>query len=471
MRMIDLCCGIGGIRRGFELAGGFKNVMSAEVDKYACETYKHLFGDDANNDVKDDAFKKVLRQTDYDVLLAGFPCQAFSRIGLLKGFQDTTKGTIFFEIAQIIQQTMPKVVFLENVENLVRHDKGRTFEIIINALEKELNYHVVGVNHDNDELTYEKSSFIRNTKNFGLPQNRPSVYIIAFSRDYYGEHLKDIPNELPKKGTKQIYRDLTEILESDVSAQFFMSAGYLRTLENHKARQKANGNGFGYRIVNERGNKKPIANTILATGGSGKERNLVYDPQNGLKYAGRMIAPKKTVINNKFIRTMTPTEWGKLQGFIGYGFMDENGIDHFSFPEKMSNQQKFKQFGNSVSIPVIEEMAVFIKQCVNLMTKDFSEKEKEQYKIPGAQKVIILKAQEWKKNNAKNLKIEKYYDLVKTVGVAREFAAEKVSKQLNISLVSAYKILKNMEKMNCISHEHGKYELEYVGEKLDAFMQ
>ena len=198
---------------------------------------------------------------------------------------------------------------------------------------------------------------------------------------------------------------------------------------------------------------------------------MVYDPQNGLKYAGRMIAPKKTVINNKFIRTMTPTEWGKLQGFIGYGFMDENGIDHFSFPEKMSNQQKFKQFGNSVSIPVIEEMAVFIKQCVNLMTKDFSEKEKEQYKIPGAQKVIILKAQEWKKNNAKNLKIEKYYDLVKTVGVAQEFAAEKVSKQLNISLVSAYKILKNMEKMNCISHEHGKYELEYVGEKLDAFMQ
>ena len=150
MRMIDLCCGIGGIRRGFELAGDFKNVMSAEVDKYACETYKHLFGDDPNNDVKDDAFKKILRQTDYDVLMAGFPCQTFSRIGLLKGFQDTTKGTIFFEIAQIIQQTMPKVVFLENVENLVSHDNGRTFEIIINTLEKELNYHVVGVNHNND---------------------------------------------------------------------------------------------------------------------------------------------------------------------------------------------------------------------------------------------------------------------------------------------------------------------------------
>lgn len=133
---------------------------------------------------------------------------------------------------------MPKVVFLENVENLVSHDNGRTFEIIINTLEKELNYHVVGVNHNNEELTYEKSSFIRNTKNFGLPQNRPRVYIIAFSREYYGKHLKKIPNELPKNSSKQIYQDLTDILESDVPAKFFMSSGYLKTLENHKARQK-----------------------------------------------------------------------------------------------------------------------------------------------------------------------------------------------------------------------------------------
>lgn len=470
MRMIDLCCGIGGIRRGFELAGDFENVMSAEIDKYACETYKHLFGDDANNDVKDDAFKMALRQVNYDVLLAGFPCQTFSRSGLLKGFRDTTKGTIFFEIAQIIQQTMPKVVFLENVENLVNHDEGQTFKIIINTLEKELNYHVVGVKHDNDEITYDKNSFIRNTKNFGLPQNRPRVYIVAFSRDYYGTHVKDIPNELPRGGNKKIYRDLTEILEAEVSAQFFLSAGYLETLENHKARQKKNGNGFGYRIANAPGNKILIANTILATGGSGKERNLIYDPKNGEKYAGKLIAPKRTAINNKFIRTMTPTEWGKLQGFIGYGFMDENNVDHFSFPKKMSNQQKFKQLGNSVSIPVIEEMAIFIKYCVDLMTNSFSKKEKEQYKIPGAQKVIILRAQEWIKNNSQELTIDKYCDFVRAVGVAQEFGVEKVSKQLNISVVSACRILRNMEKMNCISHEHGKYKLEYVGEKLDVIM-
>lgn len=98
------------------------------------------------------------------------------------------KGTIFFDIAEIIDRTMPKVVFLENVENLVSHNKGQTFRIIINTLENELNYHVIGVKkNDTGELEYDKKSFIRNTKNFGLPQNRPRVYIVAFSREYFGK--------------------------------------------------------------------------------------------------------------------------------------------------------------------------------------------------------------------------------------------------------------------------------------------
>ena len=94
MRMIDLCCGIGGIRKGFELAGGFINVLSAEKDEYACQTYEHLFGDNARNDITYEDFRKLVCRTDYDVLLAGFPCQTFSRIGLRKGFKDTTKGNI-----------------------------------------------------------------------------------------------------------------------------------------------------------------------------------------------------------------------------------------------------------------------------------------------------------------------------------------------------------------------------------------
>lgn len=168
MKTIDLCSGIGGIRRGFELAGDFENVLSAEKDEYACRTYQHLFGDDPRHDVTDEAFKDLVAQTRYDVLLAGFPCQAFSRIGLKQGFRDVTKGTIFFDIAEIIDRTMPKVVFLENVENLVSHNKGQTFRIIINTLENELNYHVIGVKkNDTGELEYDKKSFIRNTKNFG----------------------------------------------------------------------------------------------------------------------------------------------------------------------------------------------------------------------------------------------------------------------------------------------------------------
>ena len=306
MKTIDLCSGIGGIRRGFELAGDFENVLSAEKDEYACRTYQHLFGDDPRHDVTDEAFKDLVAQTRYDVLLAGFPCQAFSRIGLKQGFRDVTKGTIFFDIAEIIDRTMPKVVFLENVENLVSHNKGQTFRIIINTLENELNYHVIGVKkNDTGELEYDKKSFIRNTKNFGLPQNRPRVYIVAFSREYFGKHLNILPKETPIQGKKEIFHSVLDILDTTVPETFFLSSGYLETLEKHKARQKSNGNGFGYRIVNDASIVTPLAHTILAIGGSGKERNLIYDPVNGHDIVGKDVSGKKTPINAKCIRTKT----------------------------------------------------------------------------------------------------------------------------------------------------------------------
>ena len=378
MRTIDLCCGIGGIRRGFELAGGYENVLSAEIDDYACRTYEHLYGENPKNDVKSEDFKKKLKEVPYDVLLAGFPCQTFSRIGLKKGFKDTTKGTIFFDIVKIIEMTIPKVVFLENVENLVSHNGGETFKTIIYTLEKELNYHVVGVKHEkNGEISYNKKDFLRNTKDFGLPQNRPRTYIVAFSRDYFGIHLEKIPENLPEKSSKVIFNSVMDVLEKDVSANFFLAGGFLKTLEEHKARQKKNGNGFGYRIVNVPGAECCLSSTLLATGGSGKERNLIYDVENGKKYAGITVKGKKTPINEKYIRNMTPIEWGKLQGFIGYAFLDEKGKEGFSFPDQLSDQQKYEQLGNSVSIPVIEEMAVFIKKCLDVMEKEFSEEEKK----------------------------------------------------------------------------------------------
>ena len=370
-KTIDLCAGIGGIRRGFEMTGAFRNVLSAEIDLAAAATYKHLFGDDPINDLTSDDFKDRVVRTDYDVLLAGFPCQPFSRIGDQLGFRDTTRGTIFFDIADIISRTNPRAVFLENVENLVSHDKGNTIRTIIRTLEDELEYRVIGVTVDEDgNYVYSRSSLIRNTRNFGLPQNRPRVYIMAFSKRKYGRAIRLLPNHLPESSEELIYEDVDDILESVVDDKYYMASGYLETLKRHRARNHKKGNGFGYCVVNRSVCEHQVANTILATGGSGKERNLIYQPKAGV--AGRMIKGRKTPLNNEGIRTMTPVEWGRLQGFIGYAFV-EDGVDGFGFPDGLTDEQKYKQLGNSVSIPVIKSMAEFMLSCFDVLEEQQEE--------------------------------------------------------------------------------------------------
>lgn len=366
-KTIDLCAGIGGIRRGFEMTGKFTNVLSAEIDEYACKTYEHLFGENPKNDLTSEEFKQLAVQTEYDVLLAGFPCQTFSRVGQRLGFRDTTKGTIFFDIADIISRTNPRAVFLENVENLVSHDKGETLRRIVNTLEDELGYRIIGVTMDEDgSYVYSGKSFIRNSRNFGLPQNRPRVYIMAFSKKMYGDAVKVLSDELPTSGQKVIAEDLHSIIEPVVDDVYYMASGYWETLKKHKAREKSKGHGFGYVIVNSPEIEHPIASTILATGGSGRERNLIYQPKEGV--AGKTLPTKKTELNSEGIRVMTPTEWGRLQGFIGYAFLDEQGNETFSFPSDTTRTQQYKQFGNSVTIPVIEEMAHFMLDCFDKMT-------------------------------------------------------------------------------------------------------
>ena len=368
-KTIDLCAGIGGIRRGFELTGSFENVLSAEIDVSAALTYQHLFGEDPLNDLTSEEFKQKVVDTEYDVLLAGFPCQTFSIAGKKLGFRDTTKGTIFFEIADIISRTHPKAVFLENVENLVSHDKGKTLETIITTLEDELDYRVIGVSLDEDgSYVYTSKSFVRNSKNFGLPQNRPRAYIMAFSKKIYGDAVKMLTDDMPISSETIIARDLNDILETNVDDVYYMAQGYLDTLKRHKIREKAKGHGFGYIVVNSEGIEHPIANTILATGGSGKERNLIYQPKEGV--AGKLLPTKQTGLNDEGIRVMTPTEWGRLQGFIRYAFVDENGVDKFSFPAGTARAQQYKQFGNSVTIPVIEELAKFMLSCFEKMNSD-----------------------------------------------------------------------------------------------------
>ena len=235
-------------------------------------------------------------------------------------------------------------------------------------LENELKYKVIGVTATEGKgLTYTPKSFIRNSRDFGVPQNRPRTYIIGFDRERFRpERLERLPTELPTGRAERLYNDLNAVLESNVESRYYMASGYLDTLVKHRERQEGRGYGFGYRVVNETGIACPVANTLLATGGSGKERNLIYDPRDGI--AGTMVKTKKTPLNDRGIRVMTPTEWGRLQGFVNYAFVNDKGEDTFSFPEHMPDAQKYKQFGNSVTIPAIEEMARFILRCFDILT-------------------------------------------------------------------------------------------------------
>ena len=381
-KTIDLCAGIGGIRRGFEMTGKFINVLSSEIDKYACKTYEHLYGENPYNDITTEDFKRKIESVNYDVLLAGFPCQSFSRQGRELGFQDEKRGIIFYHIADIIKRTLPKAVFLENVDNLVRHDKGKTFETILSILEEELNYSVIGADRDdNNRLIYKDKNFVRNSKYFGVPQNRPRTYIMAFNREYYQESIKNLPHVLPVEKKDRSDNDLSNILELGADAKYYLSSGYLNTLVRHKERNKNKGNGFGYKVVNSSDISSPIANTLLAVGGSGKERNLIYDPQDNIP--GMIYPRKKTPLNDNCIRFMTPREWGKLQGFIEYGFM-EGDKDTFSFPTEISDFQQYKQFGNSVTVQVIESMAEFMLLC-------FDEMQRKKIRVIG-QKVCVESA-------------------------------------------------------------------------------
>lgn len=360
-KTVDLCAGIGGIRKGFEMTGRIENVLSAENDKFACMTYEHLYGENPMNDITKPEFKKNISDVDYDILLAGFPCQAFSAVGKQEGFKDKIRGTIFFHIAEIIENTRPKSFLLENVEGLISHKGGTTFNTILDSLIKKLNYHIVGIKLDSssEKFLFERKDILLNAKNFGLPQNRPRVYLVGFDRLKYGEKLDNLDfKSLPQKRLrKYIYRDLNDVLEMNADASYYLAQGYIDTLKKHKEKQGLKGNGFGYMVVNESHIEKPISNALLATGGSGKERNLVYDPQDGI--AGKVLSSKQTPLNSDCIRLMKPEEWAKLQGFLGYAFI-ENGVDKFSFPSSVSKTQQYKQLGNSVAIPVIEEIATEI---------------------------------------------------------------------------------------------------------------
>lgn len=317
---IDLFAGIGGIRLGFEAWGG-ECVFSCEWDKYAQQTYKANFGEVPVGDIHDVKEEDI---PEHDILLGGFPCQAFSIAGRKGGFNDT-RGTLFFEVARILKYHRPKAFFLENVKGLVMHDRGNTLKVILDVLREDLDYYV-------------PEPKILNAKDFGVPQNRERIYIVGFRKDIDASSFK-YPEPT---GFKTCIRDILE--EDPVSPKYYLSTTYLETLVNHRKRHESKGNGFGYEIKNLDG----IANAIVV-GGMGKERNLIVDER---LTDFTPVTAIKGEINKQYIRRMTPREWARLQGFSD------------KYKIVVSDVQAYKQFGNSVAVSAVKATA---EQIVNVL--------------------------------------------------------------------------------------------------------
>ena len=290
------------------------------------KTYELNFGEIPEGDIT-----KIDENTipDHDILVGGFPCQAFSIAGKRGGFDDT-RGTLFFDAARIIKAKRPKAFFLENVKGLTNHRGGKTLETILNVLRNDLGYVV-------------PEPEIVNAKNFGVPQNRERIFIVGFRPDL-GIKEEDFLYPEPTDTTKTI-RDIME--EKPVSTKYYLSTTYLECLEKHKSRNEAKGNGFGYEIKNS----DDIANTIV-TGGMGRERNLIVDKR--LKDF-TPVTHIKGEVNRLGIRRMTPREWARLQGFPD------------DFKIVVADVNAYKQFGNSVAIPAVQATA---ENLVNLLFKN-----------------------------------------------------------------------------------------------------
>jgi DNA (cytosine-5)-methyltransferase 1 len=321
-KFIDLFAGIGGFRIAMQNLGG-KCVFTSEWDKEAQRTYRANFGEVPFGDITKEETKKFIPDG-FDVLCAGFPCQAFSIAGKRGGFEDT-RGTLFFDVAEIIQHKQPKAFFLENVKGLRNHDKGKTLTTILNVLRNDLGYFV-------------PEPQIMNAKDFGVPQNRERIFIVGFRAD---QNIKEF--EYPKPLKKKVV--FGNIKEKEVpETKFFLSTQYLQTLKNHKTRHENKGNGFGYEIIPDDG----IANAVVC-GGMGRERNLVIDNRITDYTPTTKI---KGEVNREGIRKMTPREWARLQGFP----------DKFKIP--VADASAYKQFGNSVAVPAIEATA---KEIIKLI--------------------------------------------------------------------------------------------------------
>lgn len=298
---IDLFAGIGGIRQAFQRNGGY-TVYSSEWDKFAQTTYRINYGEIPDGDITQVDENDI---PDHDILLGGFPCQPFSQAGLKKGFEDA-RGTLFFDIARILKAKRPKAFMLENVKQLKGHDKGKTIKVIMSVLD-ELGYYV-------------PEPQILNAYHFGMPQNRERIIIVGFNKDYLPEDYAEF--QYPE-GCIDETVCVGNILEDNVPERFTISDKLYQGHLERKKKHEDKGNGFGFCLFNK---ESKYTSTISAR--YYKDGSEALIEQKG-----------------KNPRMLTPRECARLQGFP----------DEFIIP--VSNARSYKQFGNSVCIPVIEAVS------------------------------------------------------------------------------------------------------------------
>lgn len=315
---IDLFAGMGGFRLAMQAQGG-KCVFSSEWNKYAQRTYFANFGEMPFGDITKEETKKFIPEK-FDILCAGFPCQPFSIAGVSKknslgrptGFQDKTQGTLFFDVADILNRHRPKAFYLENVKNLVSHDKGNTFRVIMDTL-KELNYSV-----------YFK---VIDGKHY-VPQHRERAMIVGFNNDYFKGNEKF---EFPEDGDP--VNTIGSILLPNVDSKYTLSDKLWSYLQNYAVVQKAKGNGFGFGLVDLDG----ITRTLSAR--YYKDGSEILIPQEG-----------------KNPRKLSPRECARLMGYDDKYILDA-----------VSDVQAYRQCGNSVIVPLITAVS---EQIVCTMLKD-----------------------------------------------------------------------------------------------------
>lgn len=363
-RFIDLFAGIGGIRKGFEKVGG-KCVFTSEWNKFAVRTYKanhysdpqdHVFNEDIREitlsdkeDIVEEIADQNIRQAipRYDVLLAGFPCQPFSLAGVSKknslgrshGFEDEAQGTLFFDVCRIIRATQPKAFLLENVKNLKSHDRGNTFKVILNALD-ELGYDVSDQDYQG---IGSKDPRIVDGGRF-LPQHRERIALVGFRRDLgLTQRLSLSAIQFPHK--KPMLADLLENLDKARETKYTLTPKLWEYLYEYSKKHKAKGNGFGYGLINPN-NPNAMCRTLSARYHKDGSEILIdrgWDQELGEQNFWDEENQKRRP------RRLTPRECSRLMGF------DRPYEDKFVIP--VSDTQAYKQFGNSVVVPVFSAIA------------------------------------------------------------------------------------------------------------------